>query len=215
MSKVLLFAASLLLVAGIATAGIINPCGAPVQYNGSQPECIFVCPLGDTPGFQANGFWLAFQIKDLTAAPIPNIPGTDFWMVDCDPAANMVLCAGSASSNADSATNFQGKTTMSLTSLAVGNSGGCVDFISPVCQGYILQVPGSPCGANYCFNVRVRSADLTGDLLVDVSDLAQFAFWFPPNPYNKCGDFDCNNVVDLSDLARFAFHFGPPGHKCT
>jgi hypothetical protein len=103
---------------------------------------------------------------------------------------------------------------MSLTSIAAGNgAGGCGDFLSPVCQGYILQTPGG-C-ANVCKNIRVRSADLTGDLLVDVSDLAQFAFWFPPNPYNKCGDFDCNTAVDLSDLARFAFHFGPPGHKCT
>jgi hypothetical protein len=219
MSKVLLFAASLLLVAGIATAGIINPCGAPVVYTGVQPECYFSCPQGDTQSFLSNGFWFAFTIKDVVGNPIPNIPATDFYMIDCDPAADMVLCGGGAACAADSATNQAGNTTMSQTALRVGNPapvgpvGRCVTGLSPVCQGFVLQQPG-PC-TNYCFQIKVRSADLTGDLLVDLSDLAVFSTWFPPNLYNTCGDFDCNGAVALPDLSRFAFHYGPPGHKCN
>jgi hypothetical protein len=210
MSKVLLFAASLLLVAGIATAGIIDPCGAPVVYTGATPECYFACPQGDTNSFLTEGFWFAFTIKDLLGAPIANIPASDFWMIDCDPVANLVLCAGSASSNADSATNSLGKTTMSLTSMAAG---GCVTGLSPVVQGFVLEQPG-PC-TPYCFNIKVRSCDFNGDLKVDLVDLSAFAVAYPPNPTGTCGDFDCSGTVGLPDLSKFAFHFGPPGHKCN
>jgi len=210
MSKVVLFAASLLLVAGIATAGIIDPCGAPVVYTGATPECYFACPQGDTDSFLASGFSFSFTILDLLAAPIQYIPGTDFWMIDCDPAADLALCAGSASSNADSATNAAGKTTMSLTTLAVG---GCATGLSPVVQGFVLEQPG-PC-TPYCFNIKVRSCDMNGDLLMSLVDLSIFAGYYPPQPYNTCGDFDCNGAVALPDLSRFAFHYGPPGHKCN
>jgi len=187
-----------------------------------SPECWFACPQGDGNTAIAEGFWFGFTIRDLNNLPIPFIPGTDFWMIDCDPLRNLTLCAGSASSNADSATNSAGKTTISLTTLAVG---GCADGLSPVVQGYVLQRNVPPC-TDYCYNgigwpgsnqalIKVRSCDLTGNLIVDLGDLAQFGTYFPPNPYNTCGDFDCNGAVNLGDLARFAFHFGPPGHKCT
>jgi hypothetical protein len=211
MSKVVLFAASLLLVAGIATAGIINPCNSPVVFNNATtPECWFCCPQGDGNSATTEGWSLSFTIRDLAGLPIPNVAGTDFWVVDCDPSRNLTLCAGSSSSNADSATNSQGKTTLSLTALRVG---GCANGITPVCQGYKLQQNVPPC-TDYCFAVNVRSADLTGNLIVDVGDLAQFATYFPPNPVGTCGDFDCNGAVNLGDLARFATHFGPPGHRC-
>ena len=217
MNKVLLLTLVLMLgapmafapTAGIATAGIIDPCGAPVVYTGVTPECYFACPHGDTDSFLTSGFFFSFTILDLLGHPIANIPGTDFWMIDCDPTNILVLCAGSASSRADSATNALGKTTMSLTSMAVG---GCATGLSPVCQGIILQQPG-PC-TNYCFSVRVRSCDRNADLLMNLSDLAIFASDYPPNPYDECSDFDCDGIVNIVDLARFAIHYGPPGHKC-
>jgi hypothetical protein len=210
MSKVVLFAASLLLVAGIATAGIIDPCGAPVVYNGVTPECYFACPQGDTDSFYTSGFSFAFTIVDLLAAPIQNIPASDFWMIDCDPLKNLTLCAGSASSGADSATNALGKTTMSLTTMSVG---GCATGLQPVVQGYVLEQP-TAC-TPYCFNIKVRSCDMNGDLKMDLVDLSIFAGYYPPQAYNTCGDFDCNGAVALPDLSRFAFHYGPPGHKCN
>lgn len=211
MSKVVLFAASLLLVAGIATAGIINPCNSPVVYTGGNPDCWFACPQGDGNTAALEGINFALTINDIGGQPIPFIPGSDFWIIDCDPVRNLTLCAGSASSNADQATDANGQTTISLTTLAVG---GCADGTSIVVQGYVLQQNVPPC-TNYCFNIKVRSCDLTGNLTVDLGDLAQFGTYFPPNAYNTCGDFDCNGAVNLGDLARFAFHFGPPGHKCT
>ena len=68
MSKVVLFAASLLLVAGIASAGIIDPCAGDVTYNGTEPVCYFACPQGDTDAFYLQGFWWSFTIVDLVGA---------------------------------------------------------------------------------------------------------------------------------------------------
>lgn len=223
MSKVVLFAASLLLVAGIATAGIINPCGSPVVYNGpvayqgasssTLPPYYFACPQGDTKSLKDSGFWFGVTVNDgsVPAQPIADIPGTDFWLIDCDPLKDMALCAGSASSGADSATNSLGQTTISNTTLRVG---GCVDGLSVVVQGYVLGPAPAPCGP-YCFIVKVRSCDMTNDLLINVADLGMFSTFYPPNVFNTCADFDGNLLVNIQDLARLAFHYGPPGHKCV
>jgi hypothetical protein len=211
MSKVVLFAASLLLVAGIASAGIIDPCAGDVTYNGSQPTCYFACPQGDTDSFYLQGFWWSFTIVDLVGAPVADIPGTDFWLVDCDVANDLALCAGSASSAADSATNAAGMTTMHDGSLSAG---GCANGLSPVVQGFVLQDPGAAC-ADYCFNILVRSPDINGDGVVNLVDLSIFASAYPPNAYSTCSDMNCDAAINLSDLSRFAFHFGPPGHTCN
>jgi len=225
MSKVVFLAASLLLVAGIAFAGIINPCGSPVTATlTGATQCYFACPKGDTQTIQAAGFWFSFTINDAAGAPIPAISGVDFWLIDCDAVKDMFLCAGSASSNADSSTSsspsllYRGKTSMSVTTLAVG---GCVQGLSPVVQGVVLQQPGTiPCSTPvYCFNtIKVRSCDLNGDLLLNGSDVGIFANAYPApgggGVYNTCADFDCSGAINSQDLARFAGHYGPPQHKC-
>ena len=216
MAKVMLLAASLLFVAGVATAGIIDPCNSPVemlegtQYQTLATKCYFACPQGDTGSLRSAGFYFSFLIRNNLASPMGGIPASDFWLIDCDPLRDLALCAGSASSNADSSTNENGRTTMSQTSIAAG---GCAQGLAPVVQGYVLEQPGS-C-TPYCFDVKVRSCDMNGDLLMSLVDLSIFAGYYPPQPYNTCGDFDCNGAVALSDLSRFAFHYGPPGHKCT
>ena len=211
MSKLLLTATMVLLVAGVASAGIIDPCNSPVVYTGPVVACYFSCPQGDTDTFAEQGFTFSFTINDLLGAPVPDIPGSDFWLVDCDPTGTLVLCGGSASSAADSATNGNGQTTMSNGTL---NAGGCTDNLSVVVQGFVLEDPGTGCQP-YCYDIWVRSVDLDGSLEVNLVDLAMFSACFPPQPYDKCCDFDCNATVNLQDLARFAFHFGPPGHKCN
>jgi len=230
MSKVVFFAASLLLVAGVAFAGIINPCGSPVVATIVGTPCYFACPQGDTGTIVSAGFQFAFTINDAAGAPIPAISGVDFWLVDCDATKDMSLCAGSASSNADSSTSsspsllYRGKTTMSVTTLAVG---GCVTGLSPVVQGVVLQQPGTiPCTTPaYCFGggpaaplIRVRSCDLNGDLLMNSQDVGIFANAYPApgggGVYNTCSDFDCNTIINSQDLARLAGHYGPPQHKC-
>jgi len=217
MSKVVFFAASLLLVAGVAFAGIINPCGSPVVATIVGTPCYFACPQGDTGTIVSAGFQFAFTINDAAGVPIQYVSAVDFWLIDCDATKDMSLCAGSASSNADSSTNSLGKTTMSQTTLAVG---GCVTGLSPVVQGVVLQQPGTiPCGTPvYCYTVKVRSCDLNGDLLMNSQDVGIFANAYPApgggGVFNTCSDFDCNGIINSQDLARLAGHYGPPQHKC-
>ena len=213
MSKVVLFAASLLLVAGIASAGIIDPCLSEAIYNGDVPGCYYACPAGDTQSMELQGFTIDYTIVDGGGVPIEGIPGTDFWLVSCDldPTHTLFLCAGSASSDADFNTNADGETEMAAGSIAAG---GCVDYLSPVCQGFALTFGTPPNCDPYCFNIWLRSPDLNADGLINIQDLGKFGLGYPPNGYISCVDQDCNGIINIQDLSKFAFHFGPPGHLC-
>lgn len=217
-----LVALSLLVVNGVAFAGIIDPCASSctLTLQGVPVACLFVCPLGDTNNWidqgglagSGIGFFMSVTVIDNLGNPIPNIPGPDFWVVDCN-TNTLNLCAGAASTGADAATDATGSTTIGQ--LGTTTAGGCTDGLRVVVQGNILQETPPNCTQDICKLVLVRSPDIDGDLEVTLADLSAFAMAFPPQPPDTCSDFDCNGVVDLADLSRFAFHFGPPGHICS
>ena len=222
MSKVVLFAAVLLLAAGIASAGVIDP-SATTMYHGDGSAdvgappgpvvrpglCYFACPQGDTDSFGLQGHSFEFTVIDVLAAPIGDIPGTDFWLIDGLAKAvwPLMLCAGAACVDADFATNSLGQTVIRDDSYKVS---GHTDAVKGVVQGFTLTQPAT--------TIHVRSVDIDGVgppvKEVALADLAIFAASFPPNGYSTWADFDCSDTVALVDLAMFAFHFGPPGHKC-
>jgi hypothetical protein len=208
-----LVAISLLVVNGTASAGIIDECTSYWQLHASVSPCpLFVCPQGDTDSFLDQGWWIWICVLDINNAPIANVPATDFWLIDCDPLLDALLCGGSASSAADSLTNAAGMTTMSNGTLT---GGGCADGMAVVIQGFVVKDSLTLCTTDLCGPINLRSPDISGDLLVDLVDLAIFAASFPPNPFDKCCDMNDDGLVDLIDLASFAFHFGPPGHTCN
>ena len=223
-----LLTASLLLIQGIAFAGIVDPCASSCVIvatgtgtpNGAGDWPLFVCPQGDTDTFDdqlgglasGNGYVISVTVIDDLGFPIPNISGADFWMVDCDPLNNASLCGGAASSGADSLTNASGTTTMG--GLGGLSGGGCADGMSVIVQGFALLDPAVACSQDKCLPINLRSPDLNGSLIVDLVDLSLFAAAFPPQAFGTCADFDINGIVNLQDLSRFAFHFGPPGHTC-
>jgi hypothetical protein len=140
---------------------------------------------------------------------VPDVPPSDFWVIDCDPAASMYLCGGSASSNADSLTNAGGYTTICNT---VVQGGGCVDGLAVVVQGFVILDPPCPSTTVTCLDVEVRSPDITGDGTTAIQDLSAFAQGYPPQAYQKCSDLDCNGFVNIQDLSAFAGHYS--GHAC-
>ena len=218
-------AVSLLAFNGIATAGIVDPCMSYSEVLNAGPSggtcCLFVCPAGDTDSFinqgpGGDGWWIRICVLEADGTPTPDVPTSDFWLVDCDPLADLVLCAGSASVAADSITNAQGYTTMAQSVLA---GGGCLEGLSVVVRGFVL-LDTTTCSTPICHDISVRSPDIDGsggtsDLCVNLVDLAAFSSSYPPQPYDTCCDFDCSGAVLLNDLADFAFHFGPPGHECS
>lgn len=223
-----LAAASMLVVYGVASAGIVDPCAssaALVPTGGATPGALglyplFICPQGDTDNYvdqvggasSGVGYYIAVTVIDNTAQPIPNIPGSDFWAIDCDPLNDVALCGGSASTGADSLTNAMGMTTIGGFGTTAG--GGCADGYSVVVQGFVIENPGTGCTTDLCLNIAWRSPDINGDLIVNLVDLSAFASGYPPQSYVNCSDFDNNGLVNLQDLSKFAFHYGPPGHQC-
>jgi hypothetical protein len=221
-----LAAASLLLVNGVASAGIIDPCNSTCVISGTgggtAPWGLFICPAGDTnnwddqqglPG-SGDGFIASLVIVELvTGDPIPNIPGSDFWVVDCDPVNDIALCGGSASTGADSTTNAAGATTIGGFGGTAG--GGCANGASVIVQGSVLLDPATGCTTDLCKQILFRSPDITGDLAISLADLTTFSFSFPPNAYDQCCDMNVDGNITLADLSLFAFHFGPPGHECN
>lgn len=207
-----LVAVSVLLVSGIANAGIIDPCTSYWQLHATVSPCpLFACPQGDVDSFIAQGWWIWICVLDANEAPVAGVPFSDFWLVDCDPVNDAILCAGGASSNADSMTNAAGMTTMSLSTMSAG---GCADGMAVVAQGFVIEDSLTNCTTVFCCPINLRSPDIDGSLVVDLIDLTIFAASFPPNPYDTCCDFDLNGIVNLIDLTTFALHFGPPGHIC-
>ncbi len=192
--------AAVLLVAGVAFGGIIDPCQSTASSAGG---CIVICPAGDGDQLSAKGAMISITVNDNTGTGIEGIPASDFWLVDCDPIRVMVLCGGSGSSNADAATDASGNTTMSGDIAA----GGCAIGVSVIVQGFAIGCPATCLTA-----IEVKSPDMNGDLVVNLPDLALFGAQYPPNPFtNTCADFNCDNLINLQDFSVFGLHYN---HVC-
>jgi len=202
-----------LLLPALARSGVISTCLTTFELHTSTvPAPLVVCPQGDTDSFIDQGWWISITVITLNPDPIPvqGIHWADIWLIDSDPLNDMVLCHGSLSARADSSTNADGQTTMSLWTVA---GGGCADGISVVVQGQVLTEPAD-CVTPRVAQIHVRSPDLDGSLGLDLVDLSMFASHFPPGSYDACCDFDLSGAVDMLDLSEFALHYGPPGHSC-
>jgi hypothetical protein len=184
-----------------SSSGIIDKCFSSVS---SAAGFVLACPAGDGETLAEKGLDITVTCKDGTNFPIPNIPAADFWLIGCN--NNLVLCGGSASTNADHMTDNNGQTTISGTIAASG-----FDQIFVVVQGVIIGCPST------CLPINVTSPDQNGDLAVDVSDLALFATGYPPNPYRLKTDLDGSGEIDVLDVNLMYLHFYNPNakHECN
>jgi len=177
-----------------------------VAWVEAGPYWATACPQGDGEAFADVGARITVVVKDLIGTPIPGIPAADFWVIGCSDA--LVLCGGSGAIDADSATNAEGKTTISGDLAA----GGCDTGVIVVVQGIVLRDP-LDCMAPACLPIRVVSVDYNSDLICDVIDFAIFgpAFRSPPEAYDACLDYNGDGVIDLIDFSVFGGHFL---HQC-
>ncbi|UCG52792.1 MAG: hypothetical protein JSW58_04360 [Candidatus Latescibacterota bacterium] len=187
-----------------ARLGIVDPCNSTASSPGG---CVMVCPAGDGENLSDDGATITVTVNDGVGNPIAYIPASDFWLIGC--ADGLVLCGGSASSNADGPTDDNGITTISGTIAAGGYDGG----LEVVVQGVLIGCPV------ICLPITVPSVDISGDLAVTLIDFAMFAQSYPPQPYDPSCDFNCDGLVDLVDFSKFAFHFYDPcegnEHQCN
>jgi hypothetical protein len=189
----------------IAASGVISACSSTAI---AAPGCYVICPQGDGDRLGVTGSTIYVVAKDATGFPLAGIPAADFWLIGC--LDQLVLCGGGGSINADSASNANGRTTISGDLAA---SGCDLDGVAVVIQGVIVAEK-TTCLAPLCLAIIAKSPDMTGDGgpidgLVDIIDLAEFAanYTSPPKPLFDCADFNCDGLVDIIDFSIFAQHY--------
>jgi hypothetical protein len=185
--------------------GIPEPCSLFVYANSG---CYMVCPQGDADRLDANGITISIVVKNINGETIPGIPAADIWLFGCnDP--SLVLCGGGGAINADSATNAEGRTTISGQLAA----GGCDSVgVRVIIQGVVAENANGVCDDG-CLPIVTASPDVNGDLVVDLIDLSEFSksYTSPPHQYLYCKDYNCDGVIDLIDFSLFSQHYL---HQC-
>lgn len=186
-----------------ANSGQVDPCSSTATSAGG---CLLICPLGDGSTLASIGATISINVKDGTGAPIPGIPAADFWLVGWGD--SLCLCGGSASSNADAATDSNGDATMSG-GIA---GGGCDSGLSVVVQGVILSDPND-WNSPLCLPIETKSGDINCDLVEESIDFALFEQYFQGTlSYSPCADYNCDDVIESIDFSLFQQHFN---HACN
>ena len=180
---------------------LIDPCQSSASSAGGV---LMVCPSGDGPTLSSMDATISVTLRGCAGNPVPGIPPQDFWIqAKTDP---HLLCGGHLSSNADSTTNLNGQTTISVSIAAGGYLG---DGVYAIAQGFMIQGTDGLC--DNPLSLVLVSPDINGDLIVDLVDLSIFAQGWPPQPYDPRLDMNGDGLVDLVDLALFATHYN---HSC-
>ena len=195
---------SLLRAAPVARAAVclIDPCCSSASSAGGV---LLVCPAGDGPTLSSIGATVSITVLTCYCGePLPGIPAEDFWIQQSS--GPQPLCGYHLSSNADAASDANGQTTISG-SIAAG--GYFPDDLHVVAQGMMI---GVGCGTdNAAIPLVLVSPDITGDLVVDIVDLAIFAEAFSDGTVDPRMDFSGDGQIDVVDLSLFALHLH---HQC-
>jgi hypothetical protein len=201
---VLSIVSAVLLLAATAFGGIIDPCESDATTDATGVTCVLICPAGDGDQLVDKGATIHVTVNDGAGVGVEGVLASDFYLVDCDPSRNMVLCGGASSSNANAATDANGQTDMTGDIAA----GGCAQGLEVIVQGFSIGCP-----AICLTNIFVKSPDINGDLLVNIQDFSLFGLQYPPNPFtDTCTDYNCDGLVNLQDFSLFGLHYL---HQCS
>lgn len=129
--------------------------------------------------------------------PVAFYPNEDIWLTDIS--GSLALCPGG--SIPDHNTDINGMTSWTK-ALNVGG------YVEPVDgnQLAIMVVGWIPDDA-YLPDFRINSADINGDLVVNLTDVARFTMDYYGS-YTYTNDLHWDEVVNLSDVAQLARAFG-------
>jgi len=187
---------AVLSLASVAWAGVpdLNLSTAVTAAPGSS---VFSLPSGaGAPLASARAFGggvvdatITLTLVDSSGDPIFLYPFDDMWLESSDD--GLVYC--SRGTAADGSTDIDGQTTWA-TALQAG--GHTTD--GAVC---LVMIAGAPLATT--LDLRFNSADINGDLVVDLVDVSLFA----PQVIGAgsySGDFNFDGIVDLVDVSIFA-----------
>lgn len=166
-----------------------------MEYSGPETVSLFVLPDGSGSEFAhamvpygvSVDATVYCQLMDYGGFPIQGFPGEDMWLESVDD--GLVFCAQGTSADTD--TDANGIATWSTPLHAGGHSEG---HCNVMVNGSALFTP---------LNLQFNSADISGDLVVNLTDVSLFAenlFGI----YNYRCDFYFDGVINIADLAKLA-----------
>lgn len=131
---------------------------------------------------------ITLTLVDSELNPIPFYPFDDIWLESDD--GGLVYCARGTSP--DASTDIDGQAFWTTTLEAGGFTGD-----GSVC---LVMIAGSPLSDQ--LDLRFNSADINGDLTVNLQDVAAFTPLLTGTPDFR-GDFNFDGDVNLQDVAIF------------
>jgi hypothetical protein len=202
-----------LLIPAVVLGQVPDIAKCDISTRATEPVSIMICPCCDGNGFEyAKTFGLTsyyldatieVNIRDGQENPINEIPAASIWMEApgitwCLPEGNIVDFETGYMMAPDGYTEFA----------LAPCGGGCSEEFT--LNGFL---DGTSFNENPITYIKFNSPDLSGDGLINLADLAQFAaiYW---EPATYCTDFYWDGEMNLLDLALFAEHYTHPCNSC-
>jgi hypothetical protein len=192
-------------IASVAFAGVPSLTGSSAVSAETAPVSVYSMPNG--AGDQLNGCYLyggtvtdatiTLTLVDATPNPIVLYPFEDMWLAS--EFGGMVACPGGTVADGGS-TDVLGQTTWA----GALNAGGHSDYDGG--EGCIIIINGDAL-TQAALPIYFNSADINGDLVVDISDVTLFAGdYFGVTAYQS--DFYWDGTLDVSDVVKLAPAYG-------
>jgi hypothetical protein len=145
---------------------------------------------------------VTLTLLDSSGAPINNYPFEDLWLDSAS--GGITFCPGGTTADASTDVNGQSTWTVAL------EAGLCEEYADPQTNGLIVVVNGSSL-AQPPLAFGFNSADMDGNLAVNLSDVVLFADALFSGDEPFCADFLWDGDVNLSDVVLLA---GAIGASC-
>lgn len=187
----LALAGSMLLgVTGLAMAGIPDD---TLSTASSAAGTIYIVPDGSGPTLGSVGLTVSVNVRDSNNDPIVGYPFQDMWVDDIGN-GSIALCQGG--SVADGNTDANGDATISG---AIAGGGQTQSGMQVYLAGVAL--------AGAALQIDANSADITGDLVVNLADIGEFGIDFN-GAYNFRSDFIPDGTINLADVGELGIANG-------
>ncbi len=175
----------------------------------TEPVSVFTLP--DAAGFGLDHAFayggtvtdatITVTLVDATLQPVVNYPAEDIWLQTTS--GGLQVCPGGSVADGDTDANGQ-------TAFKQPVAGGGQAY--PGADETLVLVSGEPLNQPP-LAIHFNSTDLTGDLVVSITDATAFATDYGGS-YNYRSDFHWDGVLDVSDLTLFGLGSSrhcPPG----
>jgi hypothetical protein len=189
--------------AATAWANVPDPAECVIEIDASAVGAsIFSLPLGTGKPFteaRASGGALVdatitLTVNDGFGDPIFAYSFEDMWLES--ELGGLKYCPGGTQPSGS--TDINGQTTWEDPMQAGGFTASG--------ENAVIMIGGQPVPA--AVQLRFNSADISGDLLVNLTDIQAFAPALQPGGYNYRADFDHNLVINLTDVQLLASGVG-------